>query len=194
LSEYAEAIATLREVNDLYYLGQVLLDAGNAQLDEGNLAAARKAFEEVGTLARRFADWRASEVDMAFARLAFAEGHAADAVPHARLALNGFTASGRQGDRFEAAAVLVRALIAQHEIAQASQALAQLPSPAGQRLPAQNIVPFEIARCFVLASTGKREEALQEIDAIAAGAARSGLPILAREAQQAKKALVKGAG
>jgi tetratricopeptide (TPR) repeat protein len=191
---YGEAIAKLREVNDLYYLGQVLLDAGNAQLDEGNLAEARKNFEEVRTLARRFPDWRASEVDMAFARLAFAEGHAADAVSSARLALNGFTASGRQGDRFEAAAVLVRALIAQHEIAQASQALAQLPSPQGQKLPARNIVPFQIARCFLLANTGKREEALREIDAVSASAARSGLPILAKEAQQAKKALVKGAG
>jgi tetratricopeptide (TPR) repeat protein len=194
VNEFAEAIATLREVNDLYYLGQVLLDAGNAQLDEGNLAAARKAFEEVRTLARGFPEWRASEVEMAFARLEFAEGHAADAVSHARLALNGYTASGRQGDRFEAAAVLVRALIAQHEIAEASQALAQLPSPEGQKLPARNIVPFEIARCFVLANTGKREEAQREINAIAADAARSGLPILAKEAQQAKKALVKGAG
>ena len=194
VSEYAEAIATLREVNNLYYLGQILLDAGNAQLDQGNLAAARKTFEEVRTLARRFPDWRAPEVDVAFARLEFAEGHAADAVSHARLALNGFTASGREGDRFEAAAVLVRALIAQHDIAGASQALAQLPSPEGQKLPAQNIVPFEIARCFVLANTGKREEALREIDAVSANAARSGLPILAKEAQQAKKALVKAAG
>ena len=194
ISEYAEAIGTLREVNDLYYLGQVLLDAGNAQLDQGNLGAARKTFEEVRTLARRLPDWRAPEVEVAFARLEFAEGHAADAVSHARLALNGFTASGREGDRFEAAAVLVRALILQHDIAGASQALAQLPSPEGQKLPAQNIVPFQIARCFVLANTGKRDEALREINAVAAGAARSGLPILAREAQQAKKALVKTAG
>jgi hypothetical protein len=131
---------------------------------------------------------------MAFARLAFAEGHAADAVSHARLALNGFTNSGREGDRFEATAVLVRGLIAQHQIAEASQALSQVPSPEGQKLPAQNIVPFEIARCFVLANTGKRVEALREIDAVSAGAARSGLPILAKEAQQAKKALDKGAG
>jgi tetratricopeptide (TPR) repeat protein len=194
LAKYDEAIGTLRDVNDPYYLGQVLLDAGNAQLDQGNLAAARKTFEEVRALARRFPDWRVPEVEMAFARLEFAEDHAADAVSHARLALNGFAASGRQGDRFEAAAVLVRALIAQHEIAEASQALAQLPSPDGQNLPAQNIVPFEIARCFVLANTGKREEALREINAIAADAARSGVPIIAREAQQAKKALVKTAG
>lgn len=89
--------------------------------------------------------------------------------------------------------MLVRALIAQHEIPQASQALAQLPSPDGQKLPARNIVPFEIARCFLLANTGKREEALREIDAVSASAARSGLPILAKEAQQAKKALAKGA-
>ena len=100
----------------------------------------------------------------------------------------------RQGDRFEATAVLVRALIAQHEIPQASQALAQLPSPDGQKLPARNIVPFEIARCFLLANTGKREEALREIDAVSANAASSGLPILAKEAQQAKKALAKAGG
>jgi tetratricopeptide (TPR) repeat protein len=191
---YGNAIAVLREVNDSYYLGEVLLDAGNAQLDQGDLTTARKTLEETRTLARRFPGWGVPEVELANARLEFAEGHAGQAVSHARLALNGFTASGRQGDRFEAAAVLVRALIAQHEIAEASQALAQLPSPDGQGLPAQNIVPFQIARCFVLVNTGKREEALREINAIAAGAARSGLPILAREAQQAKKALVKTPG
>ena len=190
LARYGEAIAAMRAVNNPYELGEVLLDAGAAQLDAGNPDAARKNLEETRTLARGFPSWGAPEIEMAFARLEFEEGHAAEAVRHARLALNGFTASGRQGDRFEAAAVLVRALIAEHETAQASQSLAQLPSPDSQKLPQQNVVPFQIARCFVLARTGKREEALRTIDAISANAARSGLPILVRETQRAKKALV----
>jgi len=48
-----------------------------------------------------------------------AESHFADAASHARLALSGFAAAGREGDRIEAAAVLTRALIAQGSIAEA---------------------------------------------------------------------------
>jgi len=82
-------------------------------------------------------------------------------------------------------------LIAQGSIEEASAALAQVPSPDGRKLPVESVLQFQIARCFVLANTGRREEALRAMDAISAEAARSGLQKLTREALQARQAVAK---
>ena len=170
------------------------MELGNTQLEQGDLAAARKSFEETRSLAQSFPGAIAApEIEMAFARLSFADGHFADAASPARRALIGFTRAGREGDRFEAAAVLTRALVAQGSVAEASEVLAQVPSPDARKLPAESVLRFEIARCFVLARTGRREEAVRAMEIVNASAARSGLPKLAREALQAKKALLKTA-
>lgn len=66
-----------------------------------------------------------------------------------------------------------------------------MPLPDSEKLPAESILEFQIARCFLLAHTGRREEAVHAMDVITADAARSGLPKLAREALQARKAVAK---
>jgi tetratricopeptide (TPR) repeat protein len=190
LGKYNEAIGILREVNGPYELAETLLDVGNTQLEQGDLAGARKSFEETRSLFHKVpGGFETPEIEMALARLGFSESDFAGAAQHARLALSGFTATGREGDRFAAAAVLMRALIAQGNIAEASEVLAQVPSPDVKKLPSESVFQFEIARCFVLANTGGREEAERAMDVVSANAARSGLPKLAREALQAKKAL-----
>jgi hypothetical protein len=107
------------------------------------------------------------------------------------LALGSFAAAGREGDRIEAADVLTRALMAQGSIAEASAVMEQVPSPDVRKLPAESVLQFQIARCLVLAHTGRREEAVRAMDVISAEAARSGLPRLAREALQARQAVAK---
>jgi tetratricopeptide (TPR) repeat protein len=192
LGSYREALGILREVNEPFHLGETLLEMGNTQLEQGDLPAARKSFEETRTLSHDFpGGFAASEIERAFARLSLAEGHFADAAAHARLALGSFAAAGREGDRIEAAAVLTRALMAQGSIAEASAVMEQVPSPDVRKLPAESVLQFQIARCLVLAHTGRREEAVRAMDVISAEAARSGLPRLAREALQARQAVAK---
>ena len=190
IGKYNEAVGILREVKGPYELSETLLEMGNTQLEQGDLAAARESFEEAHSIWRKIpGGFAAPEIELALARLSFSERHFADAATHARLALSGFTASGREADRFSAAAVLVRTLIAQGSVAEASAVLTQVPSPDAKKLPVQSVLRFAIARCFVLANSGRRDEAVQAMDAISAHAARSGIPRLASEALQAKKAL-----
>ncbi|MGO9261997.1 MAG: hypothetical protein ACLQU1_37690 [Bryobacteraceae bacterium] len=190
LGEYNEAVGILREVNGPYELLETLLEVGKTQLEQGDFVGARKSFDETRSLTHKVPGWfQTPEIEMALARLGFSEGRFADAAQHARLALSGFTAAGWEGDRFAAAAVLTRALIAQGRIAEASEVLAQVPSPDIKKLPAESVLQFEIARCFVMANTGRREEADRAMDVLSANASRSGLPKLASEALQAKKAL-----
>jgi MalT-like TPR region len=156
-----------------------LLDLGNTQLEQGDLAAARKSIEETRLLARNFPGAIGTpEIEMALARLSFAGGNFADAASHARAALSGFTAAGRESDKYQAAAVLTRSLIAHGSAVEASQVLAQVGLPDAKKFPADCVFQFQIARCFVLAHTGHREEAVRTMDAIKANAAHSGFPRL----------------
>ena len=194
LDEYHHALGILREVNAPYDVSETLLDLGNTQLDQAELAGARESFEEARTLGRSLPG-RVSppETELAFAHLSFAEGHFADAASHARLALGGFTASGRESGRYQAAAVLAGALMRKRSTAEASAVLAQFPSPDAARLPARSVVEFEIARCLLLAHTGRQREAMRAIDVVIATTARRGIPRLERDALEAKKAIRKTA-
>jgi len=189
LVKYNEALGIMREVNEPYELGELLLEIGNCQTEQGDLAAARKSVEEARTVVGKIWGNSAPEVDMALARLGFAGGDFAGAASHARLAVAGFTTTGREGDRLGAASVLARALLAQGQPAEASKVLAQIPLPDPKKLPSESLLQFQIAHCFILANAGRRQEAERAMDAARADAAHSGVPKLVSEALQATKAL-----
>jgi len=190
LEQYNQAIAMLREIKDPYYLSETLLDLGNTQLSQADLAGARKSFEAAGALRRGFPEGISMpETDLGFARLSLAEGHAADAAASARTALNGFTSAGRKGERYQAAALLASALMSRGGTAEASALLAQFPPPDAAKLPARSVVEFEIARCALLSRTGRGAEAIRAIDVLIATAARRGIPRLEQDAVEAKKAI-----
>ena len=190
LDQYNQAIAILREINDPYYLSETLLDLGNTQLNQADLAGARKSFEEARTLGRGFPGGISMpETNLACARLSLVEGHTVDAVTSARTALSGFTSSGREGGRYQAAALLASALMSRGSTAEASALLAQFPPPDAAKLPARSVVEFEIARCSLLSRTGRGAEAMRAIDVVIATAARRGIPRLEQDAVEAKKAI-----
>ena len=188
LDQYNQAIAILREINDPYYLGETLLDLGNTQLNQADLAGARKSFEEARTLGRGLPGGISMpETNLAFARLSLVEGRSVDAVTSARTALSGFTSSGREGGRYQAAALLASALLSGGGTAEASALLAQFPPPDAAKLPARSVVEFEVARCSLLSRTGRGAEAMRAIDVVIATAARRGIPRLEQDAVKAKK-------
>ena len=189
LDHYHEAIAILREINDPYYLSETLLDFGNTQLDQGDLAGAQKSFEEARNLGRSFPGGIIMpETNLALARLSLVEGHAEDAINLARTALSGFTSSGREGGRYQAAALLASALMSRGGTTEASALLAQFPPPDAAKLPARSVVEFEIARCSLLSRTGRGAEAMRAIDVVIATTARRRIPRLEQDAVEAKKA------
>jgi len=190
LGEYSRALEILREVRGPYEVSETLLGLGSTQLDRADLTGARKSFEEARTLARSYPGGvNLPETELAFAHLSFAEGNFADAASRARLALSGFTASGRESDRYLATAVLAEALMMKGSTTEASTLLAQFPSPDAVRFPARSVIEFEIARCLLLAHTGHRSEAMRAIDGVIAAASRRGIPRLERDALEAKKTI-----
>jgi len=192
VAQYDAAIRVLRDVNDPWDLCLALFEMGDAQLAGGNILEARKIFEETRNLDRQHGGF-APLVDLAFARLALASGRLEEAVTLARSAMSTFTNTGRGGYRLESAAVLARALIARGDTAEASSVLDQTPSPEGKALPVESIVQFRIARLLAAANAGRRVEATQGIDRIAAEVSRLSLPPLENEIRLARAAVMKTA-
>jgi eukaryotic-like serine/threonine-protein kinase len=190
IAKYNDAVRILREVHEPLQLAATLLALGDAQLEQGDQAGARKSYEEARDLDRQVpGGFARPEIEMAFARLSLAAGQAEDAATRSRSAMNTFTTAGREGDRLQAAALLARALIARGNISEASAVLAQIPSVEGKAFPVEAVVQFRIARCLVTANTGHRAEAGRALDLIAADVARLGLPPLAKETRRAREAM-----
>jgi tetratricopeptide (TPR) repeat protein len=194
IARYNEAVRIAREVHEPFQLIHTLLDFGDAQLEQGDAAGARKSFEEARDLDRQGSRaFARPEIGMAFARLSLATGQAEEAVTQARSAMKTFTTAGREGDRLQAAALLARALLARGRIGEASEILAQIPSPEGKSFPLAAVVQFRIARCFLTANDGRRAEAGRAMDTIVTEVSRLGLPPLEKETRLAREALLKTA-
>ncbi len=189
IGQYNQAVPILREVNDPADLGITLLELGDTQLQQGNAADARKSFEEVRDLDRK-TPFARPEIEMAFARLSLAAGQTEDAAARARNAMNTFAAAGREGDRLTAAALLSRALIARGALSEAADVLDRIPPPDGHALPIAAVVEFRIARCLVVAGSGRRAEAGRSMDQIAAEVSRLGLFPLQTEARRAREEMM----
>ncbi len=191
IARYNAAVGALRDVNEPVELGRALLELGDAQLQQGDEAGARKSYEEVRELDRRHRGFAHPEMEVAFARLALHDGKAEEAATLARSALNEFTAAERKGDRMQAAAVLVRALIARGKVAEASETVSQIAPGDGKSLPVEASVRFRIARCLVAANTGHRADADREMETISGEVSRIGLAPLEKETRQAREALLR---
>lgn len=191
-AKYNEAISILREVNEPYELCMVFLALGDTFVEQGNIEAASRNYEEAQGFARRFPGGFADpEIKMAFARVSLARDRFDEAETGARAALGEFTRSGREGDRIIAASILARALVAQGKIQQASEALTQTSPPDAKDLPVWVPLEFQIAKADCLAHSGQRAEAAVMMDAAASTMLRLGLPGLEKEAQTAKRSFQK---
>jgi TolB-like protein/tetratricopeptide (TPR) repeat protein len=187
-TKYNESIALLREVSEPYQICLTLLALADTFVEQGKLEAARKIDEEAQALSGHFPGGFADpEINMAFARVNLAGRHFNEAETSARAALNGFTRSGREGDRMLAAGILARALVAEGKIQQASEAIIQAPSLDENDLPVWVPLEFQIAKSDCLAHSGKSAEAAKMMDTAAAQMQRLGLLALEKEALTAKQ-------
>jgi len=159
-----------------------------------DLALRPKAFQsqlrlrEAAAIVRRYPDFLWSlDLQLAQARLSLSERHYSDATSHSRLALQGFEATGRAGDRLEAAAVLARALIGLGSVTEAAKTVA-LPPPDSSRLPIQSVIQYEMAHCYVLAKTGNRAEVVAATNAMVMNASHYRIPRVQREVLELSQA------
>jgi hypothetical protein len=153
---------------------------------------ARRNYDEAQRIAQRSPNGYADpEIKLAFARIDLAGRHFADAETKARVALTGFTRSGREGDQVMAAALLARALVAEGKIQQASEAIAQSTAPEAKDLPVWVPLELQIAKADCLAHSGKSAEAVKMMNTAASAMVHLGLPGLEKEALTAKQSFLK---
>jgi TolB-like protein len=189
--KYRESLAVLREVNEPYTVYLALLAEGDVFILQGNTEDARRNYQEAQTVARRFSSgFSDSEIKMAFARISLAGRHFEEAETNARVALAGFTRSGRRGDEIMAAALLARALVGERKIQQASEAITQSTTPEAKDLPVWVPLELQIAKADYLAHSGKSAEAAKMMDTASSTMARLGLAGLEKEAQTAKQSFL----
>ena len=190
IAGYNDAIQVLRGVGP-WQLAMTIIGLGDAQLEQGDAAAARKSYAEASDIDQQHAGFIRPEVDTAYARLGLSTGLPADAADHARAAMTAYAAAGREGDRLEAAALLARSLASLRDIAGASAVLAGVPAPEGKAFPIEALVEFRIAHWMVAANGGRRAHADRAMDAIAAEVSRLGLSPLEKEIQLARGTVTK---
>jgi ATP/maltotriose-dependent transcriptional regulator MalT len=117
---YQQAKATAQELDDKNAIGYVLSGEGDVFTDRGDLAAARKAYEESLALRNQLGEKQfAAETQVALAALSIEEGKAADAESVARTCKNQFHQEQQADDELAASVVLIHALLAQGDYDQA---------------------------------------------------------------------------
>ncbi len=187
---YKESVASLRKGQEPGELAFTLLDFGDAQLDQGDLDGARNSYEEARIINDRFPPGFAKpEIELALARLSLASAQADEASVHARAAMDIFAAAGREGGRLSAAAVLIRALLAQGKSDAGSRLIQQIAPGKSDALPLRAAFEFRIAKCLVLAETGNRAAAERDLQHWTMKVDRLGLSPLVKEARLAKSLL-----
>jgi len=134
---YAQAKATAKEIDDKNAIAYVLNGEGDVLLDRGDLAAARKSYEESLALRKQAGEKQmAAETETALALVSIEEGHAADAEAVVRKLQPEFHREGSSDDELAAGVVLIKALLteskqidAQHEYEQAQNLAKKSQNP-----------------------------------------------------------------
>jgi tetratricopeptide (TPR) repeat protein len=122
VTTYQQAKATAVEVDDRSVVASTLAGLGDAFADRGDLVAARKAYEESLALRNQAGEKQtAAETEIALARLAIEEGRPAEAETAARRCSQQFHQERQTDDEFAARAVLIEALLARGQQANAQK-------------------------------------------------------------------------
>ena len=181
---YQQAKATAQEIDDKDAIAYVLTGLGDVFTDRGDLATARRSYEESLAMRDRSGEKQtAAETQIALARLAIEEGHAADAAAEMRICKEQFHREHQADDELSASAVLTEALLAQGKNGDAKQ---QIDATAILAEKSQNRFArfqFALASARVLFVSGQPESSrlqLQQVVKDARGHGFMGVELEAR--------------
>jgi eukaryotic-like serine/threonine-protein kinase len=165
--EYAHARAMAEQVGDKSTTAIAIEGTGDVEFERGNFPAARKAYEQAIAIRTEANEKQgAAEAQVSLARLAIAEGHAADADAALRKCREQFRAETEAEDEMSANTVLIEALTAQGKDAAAEVAAVSALIGKNQN----RIARVEFAIASVQASSGssapqKDRDALERLSA-----------------------------
>jgi tetratricopeptide (TPR) repeat protein len=148
-------------------VGYVLAGLGGPLLQQGDLAGARKAFEQSFAIRNELGEKQtAAESRTYLAEESLEEGHAAEAEKSAGEAMTEFRSEQQPDDELTAAAVLVEALLAEGKTAEAKAAADAEAEVAAKNQNRPVAIKFSIVAARALAASGKLAEAKSTLETI----------------------------
>jgi DNA-binding winged helix-turn-helix (wHTH) protein/tetratricopeptide (TPR) repeat protein len=120
LTTLEQAKTVAQKAGDKTALAYVLSETGDVLTDRGNLVAARESYEQALAIRKQTGEKQtAAETEVALARLAVEEGHAADAETVIRKCQDQFHQDQQADDELAASILLIDALLAESKFSEA---------------------------------------------------------------------------
>jgi len=172
---YEQSLAISREIDNKGLAAQALHNLGTVLSAQGNLAEARKSHEEALAIRNQIGEkTQAAESRLRLAALSLEEEHPAEAEVLAHEAAEEFGKNKLNGDEANAHAVLARSFLAQGKFAAAEGSVALATTLAATAQERDIFLSVAICAARVRAASGKRTEAVNNLEAIIPEAAKLG--------------------
>ena len=172
---YEQSLAISREIDNKGLAAQALHNLGTVLSAQGNLADARKSHEEALAIRNQIGEkTQAAESRLRLAALSLEEEHPAEAEVLAHEAAEEFGKNKLNGDEANAHAVLARSFLAQGKLAAAERSVALATTLAATAQERDIFLSVAICAARVRAASGKRTEAVNNLEAIIPEAAKLG--------------------
>ena len=172
---YEQSLAISREIDNKGLAAQALHNLGTVLSAQGNLAEARKSHEEALAIRNQIGEkTQAAESRLRLAALSLEEEHPAEAEVLAHEAAEEFGKNKLNGDEANAHAVLARSFLAQGKLAAAERSVALATTLAATAQERDIFLSVAICAARVRAASGKRTEAVNNLEAIIPEAAKLG--------------------
>ena len=172
---YEQSLAISREIDNKGLAAQALHNLGTVLSAQGNLADARKSHEEALAIRNQIGEkTQAAESRLRLAALSLEEEHPAEAEVLAHEAAEEFGKNKLNGDEANAHAVLARSFLAKGKLAAAERSVALATTLAATAQERDIFLSVAICAARVRAASGKRTEAVNNLEAIIPEAAKLG--------------------
>ncbi len=194
-TKFQQAKEKADEINDSDVQADAAFGMGDIALAHGDLANSRTAYQNALKLRNAIGEKQAiAESQLAIARLTLEEGHAAEAEATARRCRDQFRQEQQKDDELDAAAVLVRALLAEQKHVEAQKELAEETALAETSHNLSLRLQYRLVSAQADSATKQLENARTLLDAVLREAKAHNLAQPQYEAQLAVAELEKLSG
>ena len=165
LRTFEQAKSVAQGADDKSAMAYVLSGSGDVLADRGDLVGARKSYEEALAIRKQTGEKQtAAEAELALARLAIDEGHAADAETVIRKCKEQFHQDRQADDELAASIVLIDALLSESKASEAQLETEQAKSLANKSANTLLRLQFEMMSARVGALSGNLPAASAQLE------------------------------
>jgi len=173
---YQDALRLAQAAGDKSMTAYALMGLGSLALKAGQIPEARKNYEQALTLRKELGEKDGiAQTQVAVSEILLEEGHIPEAEAAVRPARDHLHDVGLKDDKVSATAVLVRSLLAQNKVGDATRELARVKMEASKRQNLTVRLDFEIVNAQASITDGKLAAARKSLESVLAQDNRAGL-------------------